>query len=188
MGVPLCLAATDILVSVDRSDSIPAKPILNAAQYQIGHAEPFLVRANDRSTSGAVLIFGSKHTKDPLLEVIRSEFQKFTPTVVLCEGRMTGLLFPGLMNPVKTFGEPGLVGQLAYANGCDIYTWEPSPQAEVEGLLAQSFNRDQVGLRFVLSSYFSNRRFGKPDDPNATVRETLKKRKTGLRSARFSKT
>ena len=33
---------------------------------------------------------------------------------------MTGLLFPGLMDPVETFGEPGLVRQLAYAHGIDV--------------------------------------------------------------------
>lgn len=80
----------------------------------------------------------------PSLARIRSEFQKFNPTVVLCEGRMTGLLFPGIMDPVATFGEPGLVRQLAYASNCKVYTWEPPPQVLVDGLLNQSFDRKQV--------------------------------------------
>lgn len=161
--------------------AIPGTPILTGSQYQLGHEEPFLVRADHSSGSGTVLVFGSKHTKDPndpSLERIKFEFESFAPTVVLCEGRMTGLLFPGLMDPVKTFGEPGLVRKLAYANGCPVFTWEPSPRGEVEGLLNQSFDKKQIALRLMLSSYFGNLRFGKPDDPDEFVNDTIRKKKS----------
>ncbi len=161
--------------------AVPAVPILTNSQYQLGHDEPFLVRSEREASSGAVLIFGSRHTKDPndpSLNRIRTEFTAFAPTVVLCEGRMTGLLFPGLMNPVKTYGEPGLVRQLAYEHGCRVFSWEPSPEAEVEGLRNQSFEKNQIALRLVLSSYFSNLRYGQPDDPNEVVNETIRKKRS----------
>lgn len=91
---------------------------------------------------------------------------------------MTGLLFPGLMDPVRTYGEPGLVRQLAYANGCEVYTWEPAPEEEVAGLVSQSFDKEQIALRLVLSPYFSNLRFGKPDDPNKFVNETISQKQS----------
>ena len=159
----------------------PQVAILTDKQYELGHENPYLVHATTASEVGSVFIFGAVHTIDPndvSLKRIRTEFTTFKPTVVLCEGRMTGLLFPGLMDPVKTFGEPGLVRQLAYRNGCEVYTWEPPEAVTVQGLLDQSFSVHQVAIRLILSSYFSNLRFGKPDDPDSVVLETLRKKKT----------
>ncbi len=159
----------------------PAQPILPAAEYRPDHRNPYLVQATDSGTGGAVLIFGANHVRDPAdpsLDVIRKAFQDFSPTVVLCEGRMTGLLFPGLMDPVETFGEPGLVRQLAYSRGCKVYTWEPPQETIVAGLLDQSCDTRQVAMRLILSPYFSNLRFGKPDDPESCVQESIRNKRS----------
>lgn len=159
------------------AEATPAKPILTAKEYELGHRNPFIVQASDSSTSGAVLIFGAVHVNDPnspSLELIQSEFEQFDPTVVLCEGRMTGLLFPVLMDPVATYGEPGLVRKLAYQNGCRVWTWEPTEEAVVQGLLDQSFDEEQVALRIILTPYFSNLRFGKPNDPEAIILDSIR--------------
>ena len=161
------------------SQANPAQPILTAAEYRLGHKNPYLVQASDSTGGGAVLVFGAEHVKDPghpSLIAIRDEFETFSPTVVLCEGRMTGLLFPGLMDPVATYGESGLVRKMAYVDGCRVYTWEPDEETIVRGLLDQSFDEQQVAMRLILSPYFSNLRFGKPDDPDSYVEESIRKK------------
>ena len=166
---------------IPMSEITPAQPILSAKEYRLGHKHPYLVQTRDSAGDGAVLIFGAAHVRDPTdssLETIRREFQAFAPTVVLCEGRMTGLLFPGLMDPVTTFGEPGLVRQLGYSHDCKVYTWEPPEQAIVRGLMDQSFDTQQIALRIVLSPYFSNLRFGKPDNPELYVLESIRNKRS----------
>ncbi len=161
------------------------EPILNGRQYSAlidSHPRPYLVLVSTETRpGGAVLIYGSEHTNDPnhtSLNAIENSFTEFAPTVVLCEGRMTGLLLPWFMDATKTFGESGFVRGLAYRNDCRVFTWEPSPEVEVDGLLTQGFTVEQVALRKILSSYFSNLRFGKPSDPQSVVAESLRKKRS----------
>ena len=161
------LASTDLLNRILDGDDYGA--IINS------HARPLIVQA--KIGEGEVLVYGAEHTKDPLspsLNGMRTSFDEFQPTAVLCEGRMTGLLFPAFMDPVKTFGESGFVRAMAYENGAPVWTWEPTAQVEVDGLLAQDFTKEQVALRVILNPLFSNRRFGEPDDPSKAVEESIR--------------
>lgn len=154
-------------------------PIMTGEEYgQVinSHPRPYIVEIGIER-GGGVLIYGATHTKDPKnpqIADIDKRWAAFRPTVALCESRL-GVLFPGLMNPVKTFSEPGAVHALARKHRIPTYTWEPSTEIQVAHLL-RSFTKEQVALRFILGSYFSNLRFGRPDDPDAFVEEIRRKR------------
>ncbi len=137
------------------------------------HARPYLVEIE--TPDGALLLYGATHTNDPgdpQIADIAARWRAFRPTVALCESRL-GTLFPQLMNPVREFWEPGFVHKLARADGIPTYTWEPSRQVVMESLLALPFSKEQIALRVKLGPYFSNRRFGRPDDPKAFVNDYL---------------
>jgi hypothetical protein len=140
------------------------------------HPRPYIVEI-EGMPRGAVLLYGATHTKDPQdsqIRDVRNRWARFRPTIALCESRL-GVLFPGLMDPVKTFSEPGAVHALARKDGIPTYTWEPPSEVQVAALLT-NFSREQVALRFILAPYFSNLRFGKPDNPEAFVEEIRGKR------------
>ncbi len=140
------------------------------------HARPYLVEL-DFDDQGSVLVFGAEHTKnpkDPQLADIKSQWVSFNPSVALCESRL-GTFFPGLMDPVKTFAEPGYVHHLARRKGIPTYTWEPPVSVQMNFLL-QDFTQEQVALRYILGPYFSNLRFGRPEQPDQYLSEILRKR------------
>ena len=154
-------------------------PIMTGTEYEQviqSHPRPYLVEIRLRE-GGGVLLYGATHTKDPSdpqIADIGKRWIDFRPTVALCESRL-GVLFPGLMNPVRTFSEPGAVHALARKHRIPTYTWEPSAESQVSDLL-KSFTKEQVALRFILGPYFSNLRFGRPHDPDAFVEEFRRKR------------
>lgn len=156
-----------------------AVPLMTPAEYGEvieTHPRPYVVEVS--SGAGAALIYGAEHTKnpeDPQIADITERWGEFKPTVALCESRL-GILFPGLMNPVQTFSEPGAVHALARRAGIPTYTWEPSIEGRMEYLLALPYSKEQVALRVILGPYFSNRRHGKPDNPEGMVAEAVKKR------------
>lgn len=82
------------------------------------------------------------------------------------------MLFPGLMDPVETFQEPGAVHDLARDAGIPTYTWEPPMETVVQALL-ESFAPEQIALFLVLRPYFSNLRHGRLDDPEGFVADTF---------------
>lgn len=140
------------------------------------HARPYVFHS--RRGPGEVLVYGAEHTidpNDPQCADITRRWDAFQPTVALVESRL-GILFPQLMDPVRTFGEPGLVHALARRDGVPTYTWEPPVATLVKSVLDQGFTREQVALRMHLGPYFSNLRHGKPKDPEAFVRDTLAER------------
>lgn len=151
-------------------------PILTSDEYDEvfeAHPRPFVVEIRDDRVQ--VLLYGASHTKDPAdpqIADIESRWEEFRPTVALCESRL-GILFPGLMDPLREFSEPGFVHRLARRDGIPTYTWEPEPATVMEHLLALPFSREQVALRVKLGAYFSNRRFGRPAHPEAFVEDTL---------------
>ncbi len=144
--------------------------ILSMEQYgAVGsHARPYVVERPD------LVLFGAEHTKDPddpQIARIESAWAQLDPTVALVEGRL-GFLIPYVMNPVPTFGESGYVAKLARSDGAAIYSWE-LPKSELILELVKVYPPEQVALSQVLSPYFSNYRFGKPDDPEAFVAQFL---------------
>jgi hypothetical protein len=156
------------------------QPLMSGAEYEavlVNHPRPYIVDIT-AANGGAVIIYGAEHTKDPndpQIGDIQTRWGQFEPTVVLVESDL-GILFPGLMDPVETFSEPGAVHALARRDGIPTYTWEPPLDVEMEALLAQPFSQEQIALYVILTPYFSNRRFGRPDDPEAVVAEAVRKR------------
>ena len=153
--------------------------ILNNAEYgdlMDSHDRPYIVEITT-SNGGAVLLYGAEHTKDPndsQLADIEARWKQFEPSMALCESQL-GILFPGLMDPVRTFAEPGFVHALARKANIPTYTWEPPVKVQIEHLL-KDFSKEQVALRLILNPYFSNLRHGRPDDPDAVVESVRKKR------------
>lgn len=153
---------------------------MSGAEYEAvisTHPRPYIVEVTAEN-GGAVLIYGAEHTQDPQdpqIEDIHNRWDDFQPTVALVESQL-GILFPVLMDPVETFSEPGAVYALARRDDVLTYSWEPSLEVEMAALLAQPFSQEQIALYVVLTPYFSNRRFGLPDDPEGMVREAVRKR------------
>lgn len=162
------------------SDAVPFLDlILNNAEYgdlMDSHDRPYIVEIT-ASNGGAILLFGAEHTRDPndsQLADIEARWKEFEPSVALCESQL-GIFFPGLMDPVRNFAEPGFVHALAKKHNIPTYTWEPPVKTQIEHLL-RDFSKEQVALRFILNPYFSNLRHGRPDDADAMVESVRKKR------------
>lgn len=157
------------------------QPIMSSEEYGSlinTHPRPFIIRI-EIANGGGMLIFGAEHTKDPndpQMEQILGEWTAFTPTVALVESRL-GILFPGLMDPVETFSEPGKVHALAREQAIPTYTWEPPTDIMMERLLAQPFSQEQIALRVVLGPAFSARRFGTAEDSESIVKESIQDKK-----------
>jgi hypothetical protein len=154
-------------------------PIMTHEEYLAvinTHPRPCIVQY-ETSEGGGVLIFGATHTQnpdDPQIESIKRYWNNFRPTVALCEGRL-GFLISWFSDPVKNYGESGLVYHLAKKNDVEVYTWEPPRELEISAML-EEFPKEHVALFYVLRPYFSNLRFGKPDNPDKFVEEFRKKR------------
>lgn len=156
------------------------QPVMNNAAYEAiisTHLRPYIVEIT-AVNQGAVIIYGAEHTRDPLdpqIEDIQTRWDNFQPTVALVESQL-GILFPVLMDPVETFSEAGALYALARRDDVVTYSWEPPLEVEMAALLAQPFTQEQIALYVILTPYFSNRRFGLPDDPEGMVREAVRKR------------
>ena len=155
-------------------------PIMNNEEYGLvidQHERPYIIRI-EAENGGAVLIYGAEHTKDPndpQIADIQSQWTDFHPTAALVESRL-GIMFPGLMDPVETFGEPGIVHALAREDGIPTYTWEPPISVQMESLLRQA-SQEQIALYVVLSPAFGARRFGTAEDSEKIVEEAILKRR-----------
>lgn len=134
----------------------------------IDHDRPMILRHE------GLTVFGAEHTRDPddpQIELIEAEWKALRPTVALVEGRLDFLL-PGLMDPVRNLGEGGKVRELAGSDGVDIYNWDLSKE-ELAVQMMKTFEPDQVALAQILNPYVGNRRFGRPESPEAYVEEYL---------------
>jgi hypothetical protein len=139
------------------------------------HARPFVyeIEAESPRGTGAVLIYGAEHTKnpdDPQVAAIATRWETFAPTTALVESDL-GMMFPAFMDPVETFGEVGAVHALARDAGIPTYTWEPPDDVLVASLKGQGFTAREVALRVMLGPYFSNLRHGRPENPESFVEE-----------------
>lgn len=155
-----------------------AAPILTSTQYEArsDHARPYIYEIAS-SDAGAVLFFGSEHTKDPAdpqIARIREAWSKFRPDVGLLESRL-GFAIGGLETGVSEFGEPAVVYWLADADDVECYTWESPAETEVQRLLKQ-FTPQETAAFVILRPYFANYRHGAPDDPESYVEEYRAKR------------
>lgn len=135
------------------------------------HPRPYIITSKDKYT-----IFGATHTRDPNsheIELIEKEWKKLNPTVALIEGRL-GFLLPGLMNPVKYLGEGGKVKFLSEKDKIPLYNWD-LPKETLAMQLLEYFNAEQIALAQILSPYFSQMRFSKPDSPEKFIEQYLKR-------------
>ena len=153
-------------------------PIMDMAAYDtLGHhSRPYIYKI-ESSGGGSVYVLGIGHTKNPedsQIDSIRLTWEKYQPDVALVEGRL-GFLFSGIQNPVKTYGENGETVRLAKKDNIPFYTWEPDKQDEIKYLM-RHFSPDKLALFYSLRPYFSNFRFGKPENPNQKMNEYIKSR------------
>jgi hypothetical protein len=140
------------------------------------HRRPYCYPIQSKS-KGKVYILGIEHVKDPnhpQLDTIRTLWNQAKPTVALVEGRL-GFLFTWLQDPIKEYGEGGLVSEMAKKDGINLYTWEPTREAEIEILMKQ-FPVEQIAMFYSFRPYFSNMRHGKPENPEKQLQEYLTSR------------
>jgi len=139
------------------------------------HPRPFVyeIEPSNPDGTGAVLIYGAEHTKNPddsQIADIATLWKAFAPTTALVESDL-GMMFPAFMDPVETFGEVGAANALARDAGIPTYTWEPPDDVLVASLKGQGFTAREVAMRMILAPYFSNLRHGRLEDPEAFVEE-----------------
>lgn len=159
------------------SRALPA-PVLTLAEYDAVHAtfpRPYVVACT--AGDGRVILFGATHTRDarhPEIAELRRRFAELAPTVALVEGRPGGP-FVALRDAIAVLGEGGEVMRLARAAGVPVWSWEMPREVEVAAQLAR-FHRERVALFYVLRPYVSERRFGRPADPDAGVESVRRER------------
>ncbi|MGD8402925.1 MAG: hypothetical protein PVJ21_04655 [Anaerolineales bacterium] len=156
-----------------------AVPLLTSEKYDAlvdTHPRPYIVEFETQN-DGALLFYGSEHTQnpdDPQISDIQSHWDAFQPTVALVESRL-GFFIQGLQNPVKEFGEMGWAFSLARKDNVPVYTWEIPREREIQYAL-EKYPKEQVALFYTLRPYFSNFRYGKPDDPDAVAWDYIRER------------
>ncbi len=144
------------------------------------HPRPFIIDINASQKNpkwGKVLFYGASHTRDPKdkqIADIEKRWDSFDPNVCLVEGRL-GFLIPGLMDPVEKYGEMGFVYKLARRDGVEDFTWEEPLNNEITSVL-RKFKPEQAAMFYILRPYFSNIRFGKPENPDEYVKGFIEKR------------
>lgn len=157
-----------------------ATPLLTSDEYSAlvdRHPRPYIVEIETQS-NGAVLLYGSEHTQDldnPQIADIQNHWNNFQPTVALVESRL-GFFIQGFQNPVEEYGEMGWVFSLARKSNIPVYTWEAPREREIHYTL-EEYPKEQVALFYILRPYFSNFRYGKPNNPDAVAEEYIRERK-----------
>ncbi|WP_422104180.1 hypothetical protein [Winogradskyella sp.] len=156
---------------LDKNTCDPFERVLTMEEYRNyvnSHERPYVYNKEN------ILVFGSEHTKnpnDPQIGSIEIAFKEFKPTTVLVEGRL-GFLIPYAMDPILRFGEMGKVGELANKNSIPMYSWD-TPKNELLKALQEKFEPEQIALKEILTPYFGNLRFGKPESPEKYVEQYL---------------
>ncbi len=140
---------------------------------------PYALELHDRA-----LVLGFEHTQDPSdpqLEVLRSRFAAWSPTLVLVEGRL-GWCLGGPDALTERFGESGTAVGLAWRSGVRFATLEPSFEAEAADT-AEAFGAER-SLAFYFLRVFVGDRDGEGlgSDRYAAALGLLRKRasRTGL--------
>ncbi|WP_299668168.1 hypothetical protein [uncultured Polaribacter sp.] len=154
-------------------------PIMDMETYEKiinTHRRPYIYSIKS-SSGGEAHILGVAHTTDgnhPQFETIKKLWNEANPSVALVEGRL-GFLFTWFQDPIKKYGEGGLVSQLTKKNGVDLFTWEPAREDEIE-LLMKEFPVEQIAMFYSFRPYFSNMRHDKPENPEKKLQEYLDSR------------
>src|SRR6187549_4127983 len=144
------------------------------------HPRPFIIEidaSKKDSKWGKVLFYGASHTrdpKDPQIIDIHKRWDDFHPNICLVEGRL-GFLVPGIMDAVEKYGEMGETYRLSRRDGVEAFTWEQPLDNEITTVL-KKYKPEQVAMFYILRPYFSNLRFGKPDNPDEYVKGFIEKR------------
>jgi hypothetical protein len=156
-----------------------AAPLLTSEEYGElvdTHPRPYIVEIETQA-GGVLLLYGSEHTQDPndlQIADIQTRWNDFRPTVALVESRL-GFFIDVFQNPVAEYGEMGWVFSLARKDDVPIYTWEAPRELEIQYVL-KDFPKEQVALFYTLRPYFSNFRYGKPDNPDAVAADYINER------------
>ena len=154
-------------------------PVMDMTDYEEiwnTHRRPYIYSIKSPK-GGGVKILGIEHSrnpKDPQFDSIRYYWKNGRPDVALVEGRV-GNLFTWFQDPIEELGEGGLVTQLAHNEEVVHYTWEPIREKQIERLL-NNFSPEEIAMFYSFRPYFSNMRFGKPENPEATLQEYLESR------------
>jgi len=151
-------------------------PILTDEEYSSlvdTHPRPYIVEI-DTQNGGALLLYGSEHTQDPddpQIADIQNRWSAFHPTIAFVESRL-GFFIQGFQNPVVEYGEMGWAFSLARKDNLPVYTWEVPREREIQYAL-EEYPKEQVALFYILRPYFSNLRYGKPDDPETVAEDYI---------------
>ncbi len=154
-------------------------PLLSWAEYAkiAREISPPVIKRLDDYQAGAFLLFGAEHRNDPAhpqFDALRTQWNDFNPTVALIEGRL-GFLLPPLMDPIKNYGESGLVTQLARKKGIPVYSWEFSKSDETNGLLREH-TKDQVAMFLILRPFLGRADRMQSKDADRQVAGLIKER------------
>jgi len=156
-----------------------AAPLFTSEEYGAlvdTHPRPYIVEIETQD-GGALLFYGSEHTQDPndpQIADIQTRWNNFQPTLALVESRL-GFFVQGFQNPVQEYGEMGWAFSLARKDKVQIYTWEIPREREIQYAL-EEYPKEQVALFYILRPYFSNFRFGKPENPDAVAEGYIRER------------
>jgi hypothetical protein len=156
-----------------------AAPLLTSEEYgelvDI-HPRPYILEI-DTQADGALLLYGSEHTQNPndqQIADIQTHWNDFQPSVALVESRL-GFFVDGFQNPIAEYGEMGWVFSLARKDRVHVYTWEAPRELEIQYVLDE-YPKEQVALFYILRPYFSNYRYGKPDNPDKVAEGYIRER------------
>jgi hypothetical protein len=134
----------------------PFRPYAEHESVLGGRDFPYVIHIEE--APGAILFFGSRHTRDPdhpQIARIQESWKEFEPTIALCESRL-GLYVGGLSAGVRMFGEVGAPYALARRDDVPVFTLEPSWDDEVAAMLAD-FGREEVAAFYFLRAFVSER-------------------------------
>jgi hypothetical protein len=134
-----------------------SKPkILTYEQYEkIEHKRPYIFELKSKNKHLLYIGFGhSNNIDNPDFTILKNEFVKFKPNIVFIEGItdfdknkqqvLKYLKNHTLQQATKKMEERGFISKLAYENGIEIYSPEPSFKKEIEHLLSNGFKKDEI--------------------------------------------
>ena len=117
--------------------------------------EPYITTVD---APGALLYFGTGHTRDPespFIGEIEQQWAAFRPTVALCEGR-TRFFFFAKDSGVRQFGEPAVLLWLSRRDNVPLYSLEPAYSDEVSRMLEQ-WTPDRVAAYYTLRVFWGEK-------------------------------
>ncbi len=163
----------DSIITVDLLDWEEHDKIYQASEF------PW-IQSYAPEGKGALEYVGALHTSDaqhPQLSEIESRWKDFKPTVAFCEGRKRMYRFAS-RNESGTLSESDLVRILAYRDGVELYTLEPTYEEEVAGLL-KHFDPTMVAAYMTIRVYSAEAK-GVPKNQQDGLAFGLLKKRTNV--------